>query len=91
MLTAFVMTRNPDPPPRTRDPRLDFKRTGEGPEWHVDAANPMGAVAFDDGLIEEIVDLAGLEVRRKSLGTWRGRPSSHYQDIFIIGHKRVTR
>jgi SAM-dependent methyltransferase len=91
MLTAFVMTRNPEPAPRNRDPRLDFKRTGDGPEWHVDAANPMGAVAFDDGVIEEIVDAAGLEVRRKSLGTWRGRPAPHYQDIFIIGHKQVTR
>ncbi|MEJ0011729.1 MAG: class I SAM-dependent methyltransferase [Bauldia sp.] len=89
MLTAFVMTLNSDAPSRTRDPRLDFKRVEGGPEWHVDKVNPLGAVAFDDGLIEEVVDAAGLEVRRKSLGRWRGRPSAHFQDIFIIGHKQA--
>ena len=85
MLTAFVMTHGPDGP-RTRDPRLDFKRFENGPEWHVDKVNPLGAVAFDDGLIEEVAAAAGLEVRHKSLGRWAGRPSAHFQDIFVIGH-----
>jgi SAM-dependent methyltransferase len=91
MLTAFVMTRNPDPTPRSRDPRLNFIRAEGGPEWHVDAVNPLGAVALDDGVIEEIVDAAGLEVRRKSLGHWRGRPAPHFQDVFVIGHKQARR
>lgn len=88
-LTAFVMTRNPDPPPRTRDPRLDFKRSETAPQWYVDAVNPLGAVAFDDGVIEEMLYEANLEVRRKSLGSWRGRPAPHFQDIFIIGHRQA--
>jgi SAM-dependent methyltransferase len=91
MLTAFVMTRNSDPPPKTRDPRLNFTRSGATGEWHADAANPLGAVAVDDGVIEEAADAADLEVRRKTLGHWRGRPAAHYQDIFIIGEKRGRR
>lgn len=86
LLTAFVMAQNPEAQ-RSRDPRLDFKRVDDGPEWHVDKVNPLGAVALDDGTIEEIAAAAGLEVKRKSLGRWSGRPAAHFQDIFIIGHK----
>jgi SAM-dependent methyltransferase len=87
LLTAFVIANNPDAQP-ARDPRLDFKRTGAGPEWYVDKVNPLGAVAFDDGAIEEIAASAGLAIRWKSLGRWSGRPAAHFQDIFVIGHAR---
>lgn len=91
MMTAFIMVPNPEAAPHKGESRLNFARDGATREWHIDAANPLGAVALDDGVIEEIVEAAGLEVRRKALGHWRGRPSAHYQDIFIIGHKRGTR
>lgn len=89
MLTAFVMMGDGSPMSKTSDPRLNFVRSGETREWHSDSSNPLGAVALDDGLIEEIAGAAGLAVRRKSFGHWRGRPAAHYQDIFIIGKKQV--
>lgn len=91
MLTAFVMVPNPAAAFDNGATRLNFARNGETRQWHIDAANPLGAVALDDGVIEDITQAAGLEVRRKALGHWRGRAAAHYQDIFIIGHRQGLR
>jgi SAM-dependent methyltransferase len=67
-----------------KKPRLAFTRAGEGPEWFADATAPLGAVAFDDGFVEETFAAAGLRLRRRLIGNWRGRPASHYQDLFVF-------
>ncbi len=65
-------------------PRLTFMRSRKGPEWHTDAGSPLAAVAFDDGFIETAFEEAGLRLRHRQLGHWRGAPAPSYQDIFVF-------
>jgi hypothetical protein len=44
---------------------------------------PLGAIGFDAGVIEDLLKKAGLQIRRLSLGHWRGIESHHYQDVII--------
>ncbi|WP_075217284.1 class I SAM-dependent methyltransferase [Mongoliimonas terrestris] len=81
-LTAFVM----DDIARAgegRDPRCAFQRTAAGPDWHADPAAPFGAVAFDEGFVEGVLQDAGLVAVRTRLGRWRGIEAAHYQDILL--------
>jgi len=79
-LTAFVVAAG-DPDRPTARPR--FTR-GETPgTWYGDPLAPLGAIGFDAGIIENILTKAGLQIRRLSLGHWRGIVSDHYQDVII--------
>jgi len=82
-VTAFVIDETALLDKTGRDARLDFQRAGQGPSWYVEGQHPLAAVAFDDGFIDHALDTAGLAVRTKSLGAWRGRAAAHYQDIII--------
>lgn len=79
-LTAFLVAADDPERPNAR-PRL-FK--GEKPgTWIADPAAPLGAIGFDNGIIQDILKNAGLEIHRVSLGHWRGIESGHYQDVII--------
>lgn len=82
-LTAFVIEERATLDREGRDPRLGFKRAGEGPSWHVDPQAPLGAVAFDDGFIDAALKSAGLQVSLKQFGHWRGGNARHFQDVFV--------
>jgi SAM-dependent methyltransferase len=79
-LTAFVVSSSDLERPAAR-PR--FIRGVEPGTWYADPSAPLGAIGFDVGIIESILKDAGLEIRRVSLGHWRGIGSAHYQDIII--------
>jgi SAM-dependent methyltransferase len=88
-LTAFVMDEAAASKRDGGDARLGFVRVlGGGPEWHVDQASPLSAVAFDDGFVEAKLEEAGLVLRSKRLGHWRGGAAEHYQDFFIAERRR---
>ncbi len=82
-LSAFVMDESARTQTEGRDARLGFTPAGEGPEWYANPEAPLGAVAFEDGFIDDVLQRAGLAIRRKSLGHWRGRQAAHYQDVFV--------
>ena len=84
MLTAFVIEEGFDPEAPGHDSRLRFTRRADGPEWQAHPGQSLAAVAFSDGVIETLAATAGLVVRSKALGSWRGRPAPHFQDIFVI-------
>ncbi len=83
-MTAFVVddiaARN-----RTgkRDARLNFEKSGDGPCWFVQDLPPLAAVGFENGFLDRAIAGAGLTLKLKSFGHWRGVASDHYQDIFI--------
>lgn len=66
-----------------RDARLAFARDGDGPCWFVPDLPPLAAVGFDDGFLDGALERAGLTIALRSLGSWRGEPADHYQDIFV--------
>jgi SAM-dependent methyltransferase len=79
-LTAFIVAAG-DPERQAARPR--FSR-GERPgTWYGDPLAPLGAIGFDAGIIEDLLKKAGLQIRRLSLGHWRGIESHHYQDVII--------
>lgn len=86
-VTAFVLDETAKSALPQRDPRLAFKREGEGPAWLVDRTAPLGAVGFDDGFFERLIQRAGLSLCLKSLGHWRGQAAAHYQDILVAEKK----
>ena len=86
-ITAFVLDETAQRALPQRDPRLQFKREGEGPAWLVDRTAPLGAVGFDDGFFERLIKGFGLSLCLKSLGHWRGQPAAHYQDILVAEKK----
>ncbi|ODT17722.1 MAG: methyltransferase [Kaistia sp. SCN 65-12] len=86
-ITAFVLDETAQSALPQRDPRLQFKREGEGPAWLVDRTAPLGAVGFDDGFFERLIKGFGLSLSLKSLGHWRGQPAAHYQDILVAEKK----
>jgi len=85
LVTSFIMDETARAPSAAtgKDPRRGFQRTASGPDWHADPDAPFGAVAFDDGWLEAGLEEAGLKVELRSLGHWRGVPSSHYQDVIV--------
>ncbi len=81
-MTAFVIGRGAVEA-SGRDPRLGFRRAGDGPAWYADPAAPLGAVGFDEGFLEATLAAAGLIPVATSLGHWRGRAADHYQDVIV--------
>ncbi|WP_262297428.1 class I SAM-dependent methyltransferase [Microvirga sesbaniae] len=79
-LTAFVVAAG-DPDRQAARPR--FTRGKTPGTWYGDPSAPLGAIGFDAGIIEDILTKAGLQIRRLSLGHWRGIASDHYQDVII--------
>ena len=86
-LTAFILDETAQRALPQRDPRLAFKREGDGPAWLVDRKAPLSAVGFDDGFFERIIERLGLSICLKSLGHWRGQKAAHYQDILVVEKK----
>jgi len=79
-LTAFLV--QPEDPSRpTARPR--FTKGEEDGAWIADPTAPLGAIGFDNGIVQDLLQGAGLEIRQVSFGHWRGIESSHYQDIVI--------
>lgn len=79
-LTAFLV----DPDDLTRpSARPRFVKGEEDGTWIADPAAPLGAIGFDNGVVQDILKGAGLEIQRVSLGHWRGIGSLHYQDIIL--------
>ncbi|HEV7310770.1 class I SAM-dependent methyltransferase [Ensifer sp.] len=74
----------------TRDQRLAFNRSGDGPCWFVPGLPPLAAVGFDDGFLDRALQRAGLAIALKSLGHWRGRAAHHYQDVFVAERRGVA-
>lgn len=81
-ITNFMMDESAQAP-GVKDPRCDFKRSGDGPDWYIDQATKYGAVAFDDGWLESVLTQAGFRIALRSLGHWRGTRAAHYQDIIV--------
>lgn len=86
-LTAFILDETAKRSLPQRDPRLAFKRDGDGPAWFVDRAAPLGAIGFEDGFIDKFIDRFGLTIVTKSLGHWRGQKAAHFQDILVAEKK----
>lgn len=86
-ITAFVLDETAKSALPQRDPRLAFKREGEGPAWLVDRTAPLGAVGFDDGFFDRLIKRVGLSLCLKSFGHWRGQKAAHYQDILVAEKK----
>jgi ubiquinone/menaquinone biosynthesis C-methylase UbiE len=83
-MTAFVVDSSAQENPlNKRDARLGFQRYDDGPCWFVPELPPLAAVGFDDGFLDSALTRAGLTIRTKSLGHWRGVPADHYQDLFV--------
>jgi len=79
-LTAFLVAEDDPHRPAAR-PR--FIKGEEAGTWIADPTAPLGAIGFDDGVVQDILRGAGLEVQQVSFGHWRGVESTHYQDIII--------
>lgn len=86
-ITAFVLDETAKSALPQRDPRLAFKREGDGPAWLVDRTAPLGAVGFDDGFFDRLIKRVGLSLCLKSFGHWRGQKAAHYQDILVAEKK----
>lgn len=79
-LTAFLVGTDDPSRPNARPAFLK----GEAPgTWIADPAAPLGAIGFDDGIVQDILRKSGLVIERVSLGHWRGIESAHYQDVII--------
>lgn len=79
-LTAFLVETDDLSRPTAR-PR--FIKGEEDGTWIADPAAPLGAIGFDNGVVQDILKRSGLEIQRVSFGHWRGIESTHYQDIII--------
>ena len=79
-LTAFLVEADDLSRPTAR-PR--FLKGEEDGTWIADPAAPLGAIGFDNGVVQDILKRSGLEIQRVSFGHWRGIESTHYQDIII--------
>jgi SAM-dependent methyltransferase len=79
-LTAFLVSAE-DLSRSTARPK--FMKGEASGSWIADPTAPLGAIGFDDGIIQTILKESGLEIRQVSLGHWRGLESTHYQDIII--------
>lgn len=82
MVTSFVMDEIARLGLRADQP-YKFIRKDNGPDWYIDPSAPYGAVAFDDGWLQQVLEGAGLDVGVYSPGHWRGTPSAHFQDILV--------
>ena len=81
-LTAFLVDLGDDPARTEARPRF---LKGDAPgTWIADPAAPLGAIGFDTGIVESMSSSRpAWQIRRVSLGHWRGIESTHYQDIII--------
>ncbi|MEZ0168734.1 methyltransferase domain-containing protein [Microvirga sp. TS319] len=79
-LTAFLVDEADLSRPNARPKFLK----GEAPgTWIADPAAPLGAIGFDNGIVQDILKKSGLAIQQVSLGHWRGVESAHYQDVII--------
>jgi SAM-dependent methyltransferase len=81
-LTAFLVSEEDLSRPTARPKLVKGEEPGS---WIADPAAPLGAIGFDDGIVQDTLREAGLDIRQVSLGHWRGLESNHYQDIIIAG------
>jgi SAM-dependent methyltransferase len=79
-LTAFLVDSADLTRPNARPRFLKGEASGT---WIADPAAPLGAIGFDNGIVQDILKDAGLEIRRVSFGHWRGIDSTHYQDVIV--------
>jgi SAM-dependent methyltransferase len=79
-LTAFLVS-SEDLVRSTARPR--FLKGGDSGTWIADPTAPLGAIGFDNGIVQDILKDAGLQIHRVSFGHWRGIESTHYQDVII--------
>jgi SAM-dependent methyltransferase len=75
---------------RRLNARPQFVKGKESGTWYADPTAPLGAIGFDPGIIEDVVQSEGLEIQRISLGHWRGITSDHYQDVIIATKAGAT-
>ena len=71
------------------DPAFNY---GEG-EWrYVRQDSPESTVAYDENFVRQLLEKYGLEVKKRSYGSWSGRGDGlSYQDILIIRHKKAQK
>jgi SAM-dependent methyltransferase len=79
-LTAFLVSEEDLSRPAARPKFTKGEKTGS---WIADPDAPLGAIGFDDGIVQDTLKEAGLDIRRVAYGHWRGLESNHYQDIII--------
>jgi SAM-dependent methyltransferase len=79
-LTAFLVTAEDTSRPTARPQFLKGERAGT---WIADPTAPLGAIGFDNGIVQDILTDAGLQIRCVSFGHWRGIESTHYQDVIV--------
>ncbi len=79
-LTAFIVS--PEDIERA-EARPNFIPGEEEGSWIADPAAPLGAIGFNQGMIESALEGAGLKIELVSLGHWRGTSSTHYQDVIV--------
>lgn len=86
-MTAFIIEKPDILQSDACDARLrGFAKKKGAKSWHLEGENPLAAVAFDDGFIDQTFNDFGLELLTKSFGAWSGQKSNHYQD-FLIAQK----
>jgi SAM-dependent methyltransferase len=50
----------------------------------ADEADPLRAIAFEEGAVREMAKAAGLEVLAVDRGTWAGEPGRTFQDLIAL-------
>ncbi len=86
-VTAFMLNGPAREGLRNGQGALAFDGDATGPELHLDAENPMAAVAFDEDYLLASFLAAGLRRCRPPIyGRWSGRatPGASFQDINIL-------
>jgi len=79
-LTAFLVDAADLSRPNARPKFLKGNAPGT---WIADPAAPLGAIGFDNGIVQDILRKSGLQIQQVSFGHWRGTESAHYQDVII--------
>lgn len=85
-ITVFVLDAAASDGIENRRAAFSFKnRTPTGKLFAEKSDDPTFAVAYDDGLLDELIDSSGFEIERRVRGYWSsGEPGETYQDILIL-------
>ncbi len=84
-LSLFLMNEAARAGLRQDNRRLAFDPGASGPEYQADAANPGGAVAFDEDWLMALFARNGLTLGAPvAYGHWSGRRSRNYQDLLVL-------